>query len=230
MIDNLSRLVGYGLCHQLPQRSFFAGGHQLPVCARDTGIYLGFMASLMLMAAIDRGRRRAGFPRAWVVAVGVLLLGAMVYDGLTSYAGLRATTNALRLATGLGTGWALPLMVVPMLNSSLWTDPSAERVLGGRGETAMWLAGLPATYLIVYYVLPRIGTAYLVVVIVAILVTFIAVNLIVISLFPKFERRFSRLLDARGALVISLALGVLEMAGASGLRVVAQTLFGAPGR
>ena len=32
--------VGSVICHQRPERSFFAEGHQLPVCARCTGLYL----------------------------------------------------------------------------------------------------------------------------------------------------------------------------------------------
>ena len=28
------------VCHQRPERSFFVDGHQLPVCARCTGLYL----------------------------------------------------------------------------------------------------------------------------------------------------------------------------------------------
>jgi uncharacterized membrane protein len=33
-------LIGSVICHQWPERSFFVDGHQLPVCARCTGLYL----------------------------------------------------------------------------------------------------------------------------------------------------------------------------------------------
>jgi uncharacterized membrane protein len=33
-------LIGSVICHQRPERSFFVDGHQLPVCARCTGLYL----------------------------------------------------------------------------------------------------------------------------------------------------------------------------------------------
>ncbi len=39
------RLCG---CHQIPERSFFIRGHQLPLCARCTGIVVGHGISLLL--------------------------------------------------------------------------------------------------------------------------------------------------------------------------------------
>ena len=36
--------VGSVICHQRPERSFFFDGHQLPVCARCTGLYLSGLA------------------------------------------------------------------------------------------------------------------------------------------------------------------------------------------
>ena len=38
--------VGSVICHQLPDRSFFIDGWQMPVCARCTGLYLGGTAGL----------------------------------------------------------------------------------------------------------------------------------------------------------------------------------------
>jgi len=46
--------IGYGLCHQQADRSFFVGGRQLPLCARDTGTYLGALATLGSMLATHR--------------------------------------------------------------------------------------------------------------------------------------------------------------------------------
>ncbi len=38
--------IGAVICHQLPERSFFLDGRQLPVCARCTGLYLSGAAGL----------------------------------------------------------------------------------------------------------------------------------------------------------------------------------------
>ncbi len=36
------------LCHQLPERSFFIAGHQFAVCARCTGLDVGFTFAILL--------------------------------------------------------------------------------------------------------------------------------------------------------------------------------------
>ena len=127
MLDGLLHAFGYGLCHQLPERSFFGAGVQVPVCARDTGIYVGFVVSLVVLSALSRGRRPRGFPppRAWAI-LGLLVL-TMAVDGVSSYAGWRSTTNDIRLWTGLAAGFACAAIVLPMLNDTLWRSPGQGR-------------------------------------------------------------------------------------------------------
>jgi uncharacterized membrane protein len=224
MIDAFLHWLGYGLCHQLPARSFFAGGHQLPVCARDTGIYIGFVISLAIVAVLDRGRHRSEMPRLWVLAVGALLVGFMAWDGVTSYAGWRTTTNELRLATGLACGWALPLVCAPLLNSGLWRRISPERVLGSTWESVVWLALLPVSFAAIYWGGPLLGTAYALGTAVAILVTFTAVNLIVVLLAPIFERRATRLRDAWLPILIAFAVTLIEVEATGLLRAFLLSL------
>jgi hypothetical protein len=53
-----ARLIGYSICHQIPDRSFSIGGHFLPLCARCTGTYLGVAIAFAAFALL--GRLRAG--------------------------------------------------------------------------------------------------------------------------------------------------------------------------
>ena len=69
--------VGSLICHQRPERSFFLDGHQLPVCARCTGLYLSAVAGLAgwIGFKIARGWRPIAFdPR---VAVRLFVLAAI---------------------------------------------------------------------------------------------------------------------------------------------------------
>lgn len=49
--------VGSLICHQQPERSFFLGGEQLPVCARCTGLYLSGAAGFLAFLTWKTARR-----------------------------------------------------------------------------------------------------------------------------------------------------------------------------
>ncbi|MBC7265797.1 MAG: DUF2085 domain-containing protein [Coriobacteriia bacterium] len=223
MLEQLFRVLGYGLCHQLPERSFFAGGFQLPVCARDTGIYAGFALSLLAITALERGRRPTELPRAWILVVGAAGVAAMIADGVSSYAGLRETTNALRLATGLAAGWALPLVVVPMLNGQMWSSASRARLLDGwRG--VVWVVAGFASYPLLLLFAPALGVAYPFAVSAAIIVTLVAVNLVFVTLLPRFERAAGSMRQAVPQVGLALVLAFVEIALAGALRAVLESL------
>lgn len=211
MLQSFLTWLGFGLCHQLPERSFFGGGVQVPVCARDTGIYFGFVISLAVIAAVHRGSRPRSFPAlsGWV-AIG-LMIGAMGIDGVSSYAGWRTTTNDLRLITGLLAGFAIAALLAPMLNDELWRTGSQERVLAPAWRLFTWLAAIPLSFLAIRYVAPLFGVGYPIMVAIAIVVTLTSVNLVMVCLTPPFERRADRLSDAWLALLLGLGLTILEI-------------------
>lgn len=226
MFDEILRALGFGLCHQLPERSLFSGGRQLPVCARDTGIYLGFVVSLALLAFLDRKRRAEELPPWPMIALGAAFVASMAWDGITSYAGLRSTTNDLRLVTGLLTGWALPLALLPMLNGQLWRRRGRGRLLESGRQAAAWLVAIPLTYVAARYLLPLTGAVYPLLVGVAILATFGAVNLVIVSLAGPFDRGAERLRDLALPVGAALLLTLVEVAGAAWLRVALLRLAG----
>lgn len=130
------RLVGSGVCHQLPERSLYVAGIALPLCARCTGTYLGSVLGLALVAL--RGRARASLLPRWPLLV---LFAAFflvwVIDGLNSFLTLLPglphlyePRNALRLLTGTLEGLALSLTLWPIVAFTLCKEPRAERVVG----------------------------------------------------------------------------------------------------
>ncbi len=228
MLDSLLHLLGYGLCHQLPARSFFAGGHQVPVCARDTGIYLGFVLSFVVLWALSRRNRPSELPPAPVVVLAVAFIGGMAWDGITSYAGWRPTTNEIRLATGLLAGYAMPVLMLPILNGQLWRSPGAGRVPADLRSTLLWLVPLPVAFVVIRWPFEFLGIAYPLVVAGAILATFTITNLAVVSMVPAVEGRSERLRDAWPWLAVALALTVAEISAAGWVRLALTKALGGP--
>ena len=160
VIAEFLQWMGFGLCHQLPERSFVGGGVQVPVCARDTGIYIGFVVAFAVIALVHRGERPRGFSRPYVWAVMGVLLALLAWDGVTSYSALRATTNAVRLFTGLGTGFSAAVLVYPMIQDVLWRRASNTRVLDPVWRFVVWAGAIPLTFAAVWYLGPWLGVGY----------------------------------------------------------------------
>lgn len=226
MLEDVLRLLGFGLCHQLPERSFFGGGVQVPVCSRDTGIYVGFVVALAVLWALERGRRSSELPPLWTSLILAAFIVVMGVDGVSSYAGLRGTTNEIRLLTGLMTGYALAAFTLPLLNSQLWVRPGSGKVLSRASDAAVFFVSMAGAFAVTYWVAPFVGVAYPVLVALAILVTFSAVNGVIVALLPPFERKARRAWDTWPVFAIGLAITFAELAGAIWLKAWLVALSG----
>ena len=226
MIEELLALLGYGLCHQLPERTFIGAGVALPVCARDAGIYIGFTLALVAIRLADGRRRSSEPPTAFGIAVLGTLILVMVVDGVSSYAGWRTTTNELRLLTGLMAGFGIAGFTVPMLNGQLWQRPGTTRLLGDPLRLSIFLLGIPVAYALTYWGGPLLGLAYPLLTGVAILLTFTVVNAVIVALMPPFERRAQRLIDGWPVWFIGFMLAVAEIAMSAWLKSWAERLAG----
>ncbi len=154
-------LVGYAVCHRIPERSFFIAGRQLPLCARCSGTYLGALTALAGMVLLRR-QRASSLPPVAVLIVLVGFVAVMGVDGVNSYLTLfpgmphlYEPQNWLRLATGTLEGIALASILMPIFNQTMWADATVERslhnllelgliVLAGLGIAALVLAEPPA--------------------------------------------------------------------------------------
>lgn len=220
MIANALHLLGFGLCHQLPQRSFFGGGVQAPVCARDTGIYFGVLIGIGLVAALHPGERPREFPNRLGMVVAALFVGLMALDGITEYSGLRPTTNEIRLITGLMTGYAIAMIVTPMLNGEVWRRSGRLRVLAPSWRLGIFVATLPVSYVAIFYAGPMLGVIYPVLIGLAIIGALMAVNLVIVTFVPVFERRAEKWQDLLLPLAVSFALSIFEIAGAAAIKLL----------
>jgi uncharacterized membrane protein len=131
-----ANLIGYAICHQIPDRSFHMDGHKLPLCARCTGTYLGAAIGFLSLAVLRRWRAGEMLSTGMIVIM-VVFIGLMGIDGLNSYLSLwggnlptlYTPQNWLRVATGSLNGIALSMIVWPIFNYTLWKNPPPVRPL-----------------------------------------------------------------------------------------------------
>lgn len=84
--------IGKLICHRMPERSFFYKGHQFPVCARCTGVYLSIITAPLI--------KYLNLTLNALMLLGFALLIPMAVDGITQLFKLRESNNYLRLITG----------------------------------------------------------------------------------------------------------------------------------
>lgn len=85
-------------CHQMPERSFFINGRQMPVCARCTGVFIGQCMAIIFKAARPKDRG------VWIPALLLMLMG--IDWGIQEF-GIKESTNRRRLITGIAGGFGL---------------------------------------------------------------------------------------------------------------------------
>ena len=95
------RHIHLTFCHRKPERSFFWKGKQFPICARFTGIHIGYLAFPIFLFQI------CTLNFWWTIA---LIIPTFI-DGWTQAFFNRESNNWLRLTTGLLAGIGMMSLV-----------------------------------------------------------------------------------------------------------------------
>lgn len=105
------RLLFRLTCHGIARRCIELWDVPMPICARCAGIYAGLLAGSLLATLLPAIRER--------LMRGILFAAAipMAVDGFTQLTGLRESTNALRIATGLLAGIAFGIWILSAMRS-----------------------------------------------------------------------------------------------------------------
>jgi uncharacterized membrane protein len=215
LLDRL-RWLDSGICAQLPTHSFYPGNERLPLCARNTGIYLGFITTLLTLCVTGRGRAQRLPP--WPIIIFLLLaILAMVIDGFNSFlldlglAHLYQPHNLLRLATGLITGLALAILALPPLNYLFWHGYNEKRSVSSWSALLPLIPGLILCFfavasqnVLVLYPIALLST-------IGLLIVISNVNLIVILALSKREQIYEHYRQLVPFFGIALLLGIGEM-------------------
>jgi uncharacterized membrane protein len=212
---------GHGFCHQIRERTLEAGGLYFSVCARDTGIYLGLAITVVLVCLLYRSvspasPRPSGLPPAPVMAVIVFLILPMAFDGISSYANLRETTNPIRFFTGYSAGMGVGIVASSAVLGMFGNSSDSARVLA-RPRQAVFALGTSAAVAVVFWlVYPYLGIVSPLIAVLAFLAIMVTLNALILS----FTRRFGLSSRSRSLAVLALAtcLSLLESAAMGAAR------------
>jgi uncharacterized membrane protein len=220
-----------GVSAQRPSHSVFIGGEQLPLEARMGGIFLGFLCAVALVLVL--GRLRASQPPhgalglacwALVALTGLDGLNAFLFDGNLPH--LYTPNTALRLLTGLAAGLGVGLMAVPVVAGAVWAQPTDEASLEDPLEL---LGGLVLVGLVGALVLVGVGVLLwpiALAMLAGVIVAFGVANLYIIVLATRRTHQALSLADARGGLISSFGLTLLELGALAALRSFLAATYG----
>ena len=153
----------HGLCAQRTGHMLHLGPAVLPLCARDSGTYLGVLLGTIYLLARSRWRAAGRPVRAfWGVLIAVILFfGADVLNSVAAdWFGWQVypPQNWLRLASGLALGLVTAVLLLWVIHLALanrqverrvlphWADLLGLLAVGALGGAALW-SGWPALYI-----------------------------------------------------------------------------------
>ncbi len=99
------------VCHQDPARSFFLAGHPLAVCARCTGLYLGFAAAVVFYPLMSSLRRTHTPEKKWLFIAATPL----AIDFALGLFGIWENTHSSRFFTAALLGIVTAFYIMPAL-------------------------------------------------------------------------------------------------------------------
>ena len=102
MLKMKRKEIKFTLCHQMPERSFHYRGKQFPICARCTGILVGYFTLPIFHFNIIQ-------PTVLVIFV---FMFPLLLDSITQSMGYRESNNVLRFVTGFLGGAAQVAFIV----------------------------------------------------------------------------------------------------------------------
>ena len=214
--------VVHGVCAQV--HNVALAGMQLPLCARNTGIYSSFLVSTLFLLAI--GRARAAKLPPWPILITLLAFVAIMgVDGINSMLvdmflpHLYTPRNDLRTLTGMGMGVAMAVLLFLILNISLRSNPNTEqRVIG----TWLELGGaLLLNLLVLAAMYGNVGLMFWPIAISAwlgITGVLYAVNVLLAALFMGYEGKVARVAQLAKPATVALLFTLVELGGLAAMR------------
>jgi uncharacterized membrane protein len=221
-LDRKMYAVVHGVCAQI--HNVQVGGLDLPLCARNTGIYSSYFVTSLYLLAL--GRRRAAKLPPWPITIALILFVViMAVDGLNSMfvdmflPHLYTPQNWLRTLTGIGMGTAIAVLLLLILNISLRRDyDNQQRIIGNWLELG---GALLINGLVVLAIYGNVELLYWPIAIVAwlgITGVLYCVNLLLTALFMRYEGTVTRVAQLAKPATVAIALTLIELGALSAAR------------
>ena len=226
--------VGYAVCHQISVRSYFFGDHQLPLCARCSGQYLGALFGMLLLLIL--GRSKAGaLPPTGIVLLLLGFLAVWAFDGLNSYLTffpglphLYEPRNILRVTTGAMQGVALIALVWPFYNAGMWAHPSPVRSIRNWREVGLLVLIIAAIVVLVNSEVQQLLYPLALLSVAGTLMMLTIVNTMLVTIVLKRSGTVERWRDALPLMVAGLALALVEIIVIDLFRAWLTSMYGLP--
>jgi uncharacterized membrane protein len=222
LADRLHMVV-HGVCAQ--EHYLYIGGVTLPLCARNSGIYAGFLATVLYVIALGRGKAArvpplpiAGLLLAAIVAMGIDGFNSLLLDvgGYNAY----PPDNRLRVVTGLGMGIAIGVFMPLLFNLSLRYDARHDqRIVGSWIELAGAIAVAAALYGLLFFAPPWLYYPLAIFSVFGIVGVLWLANMFVIGMITGLEGRVLRLRQLARPATLGLAFTAVELTLLTWLRM-----------
>ncbi len=226
--------VGYAVCHQISVRSYFFGDHQLPLCARCSGQYLGALFGLVLLVILGRGKA-AALPPTGIVLLLLGFLAVWAFDGLNSYLTffpglphLYEPQNILRVTTGAMQGVALIALVWPFYNAGMWAHPSPQRSIRNWREVGLLVLIIVAIVVLVNSEIQQLLYPLALLSVGGTLMMLTIVNTMLVTIALRRSGTVERWRDTLPLIVAGLAMATLEIIAINVFRAWLTSSLGLP--
>lgn len=95
-------------CHQRSDRSFFVKGYQFPICARCTGVLMGYVLALPIILFLKSS--------IWIY-ISILFCVIMFSDWYIQFLRIKESTNLRRFITGILGGIGIILIFILIITN-----------------------------------------------------------------------------------------------------------------
>ena len=195
-----------------------------PVCSRCTGLYVGFLASIIILIVVER-KIRSGLPHRNTTIALIASFGLMSAESVLSFFGLVPASNILRFITGYITGWLVAPMIAGLMAAVAIknADASGKVYPSGCIKAALWLVGALPLAVLFYFTYKMAIIAWGILSIAGLL---LFVSALVFIMIFALVKKLSNSLSSAGRFFLFLAISVAVSTAAISISSALKTLTG----